>query len=131
MSTKGTIRSGDSKATGVGFHLYGDALDGMAGRDAVYLELTGVAFDATADGGHARITVTLPRSTAIELGLVAAPGTPERRSSREWLEHRDFSDAVVTDADGWDRGNLSASMAEPITRAEFEERLRRSTVVRT
>jgi len=50
-----------------------------------------------------------------------------RKPSTEWLKDREWAAYIIADPDGWDRRNLAASMAEPITLAEFRERLMRST----
>lgn len=47
------------------------------------------------------------------------------RTSSEWVE---LLDLMIVDPDGWDRGNLAESWAEPICIDEFKRRAGRSTV---
>ena len=53
------------------------------------------------------------------------PTTPQTRPSAEWCQ---ITGITVLDPDGWDRMNLEASWAEPITRAEFMRRCWTSTI---
>jgi hypothetical protein len=53
--------------------------------------------------------------------------TDIKKSSHEWFKDPRFEQIVIMDPDGWDRWNYEASMAEPITEAEFRNRVRRST----
>jgi hypothetical protein len=72
-----TIKHRARAATSPGFHLYDDVLDGFGKEDdepstPVYLRLVGVAvqLETLSDGG-ASVTITLPRRTAWELGLLS------------------------------------------------------------
>lgn len=49
--------------------------------------------------------------------------TVELKPSTEWLKDTEFERIIVVDPDGWDRSNLDASFAEPISRREFQMRL--------
>lgn len=51
------------------------------------------------------------------------------QSSVAWIKEPEYEGIVVVDPDGWDRENLEASVAEPITEAEFRRRLVASTCV--
>lgn len=87
MSTKGSIKARSRTADLPGFHLYDDVLDDLGARDddlepPVYLRLDGVAVrleTLTAEG--ATVTVTVPRETARELGLLPVQaGLPMRHN---------------------------------------------------
>jgi len=58
---------------------------------------------------------------------VASSPETTRKPSTAWLQDAQFAGVIVADPDGWDRRNLAASMAEPITLDEFKQRLARST----
>jgi hypothetical protein len=45
------------------------------------------------------------------------------RSSHDWLKEPEFKNLTILDHDGFDRANLDESMAELITRKEFDRRL--------
>ena len=64
MSTKVTIQHHSEPGGAAGFHLYKDVLDDDEGP--IYLELTGVEFEATPKN----VVVTIPRDWAKELGLI-------------------------------------------------------------
>jgi hypothetical protein len=66
MSTKGTLRHGDS------WHLYEDLLHNMLGEktEFVRLELRNIEFMASCHDGRGIIDLKLPRELAEELGLL-------------------------------------------------------------
>ena len=73
MSTKCTLKYGEDKDTGVGFHLYRDGFD--LDEKFVYLELEGVAFEAATSfklsgDGLGRVDIRIPDSVASQLGLI-------------------------------------------------------------
>jgi len=75
LSTKITLAHDHDPISGVGFSLYEDWLDECAGSDVVNLRLSGVAFEAAADGNGATVTVTIPRAIAERLGLLKPKAT--------------------------------------------------------
>ena len=71
MSTKSSIKWKEWSANGTGFHLYDDVLDSFENDDPpVYLRLDNVQVELETTHGGACITVTIPRATARELGLL-------------------------------------------------------------
>jgi hypothetical protein len=50
------------------------------------------------------------------------------RSSHDWLKDAAFQHIQILNPDGWDRANYDASMAELITREEFNRRVSMSTI---
>lgn len=74
MSSKVTLKWQDQTETTPGFQVYEDVLDTF-GDDSklapIYLTLDGVDVELeTTRKGKARVTVELPRETAIQLGLI-------------------------------------------------------------
>ena len=51
----------------------------------------------------------------------------ELKTSEEWKEEL-YPNIIILDPDGWDRKNFYQSWNEPITKKEFERRLRESTI---
>jgi hypothetical protein len=49
------------------------------------------------------------------------------KTAHEWLNTDPYKGITILDPDGWDRKNLDASWAEPITQNEFDYRLSIST----
>jgi hypothetical protein len=74
MNTRVSIKYRDRTANQPGFELYDDVLDipvEDGDETPVYLQLDGVAAQMeTMQGGNACVTITLPRKTARELGLL-------------------------------------------------------------
>lgn len=55
----------------------------------------------------------------------------ETRTSAEWMKHPEFTGTTILSPDGWNQANYEYSFnREPITRAEFIERLLGSTISR-
>lgn len=93
MSTKATIKWREQTAELPGFHLYDDVLDEFAGKEdrepPVYLRLDGVEVSLqTLSGGGASLTVSLPRSTARELGLLPTVGDSSAPSASNVGKHK-------------------------------------------
>lgn len=80
MSTKVTIKNRLRTGTSPGYHLYDDVLDSLGESDdgqqaPIYLRLDGVQVElATLADGGASVTITLPRETAVDLGLLSLAG---------------------------------------------------------
>lgn len=53
----------------------------------------------------------------------------ELKTSEEWKEEL-CPNIIILDPDGWDRKNFYQSWNEPITKEEFERRLRESAIYR-
>ena len=51
----------------------------------------------------------------------------ELKTSEEWKKEL-YPNTIILDPDGWDRKNFYQSWDEPITKEEFERRLRESTI---
>lgn len=81
MSTKSPIKGRQRTAVQPGFELYGDCIEEMfldAGdpEPPVYLCLDGLPTELeTLPSGGARVTVTIPREMAREMGLLPAEKT--------------------------------------------------------
>jgi hypothetical protein len=52
----------------------------------------------------------------------------KKKSTHSWMQDLQYRGLIICDPDGWDRKNLEVSMSEPITREEFERRVRLSTI---
>lgn len=73
MSSKVALSWQERTENTPGFHVYEDVLDTFGDEDAiapVYLTLDGVELEMFTSNGKACVTITLPRDTAIKLGLV-------------------------------------------------------------
>lgn len=70
MSTKAPLKSGTDPKSGCSFELYDDWLDECAGADVVHLRLNGVPFQTSAEPSRLAMTLKIPRSLAVQLGLL-------------------------------------------------------------
>lgn len=80
VSTKSSIKWKDNTDDSPGYHLYEDVFDYFEkGDPPVYLRLDGVAVEISAPfGAGASVTVTIPRATARELGLLPADNADQK-----------------------------------------------------
>ncbi len=51
-----------------------------------------------------------------------------KKSSNNWFKEPEYSNLLIINYHGWDRGNLQTSLLEPITREEFNRRVNLSTI---
>lgn len=75
MSTKSSIKWNRAEGDKPGYHLYTDVMDSFdhGEEPPVYLELNGVAVELFTTEGGAHVTVTIPHSIAVALGLLPSP----------------------------------------------------------
>lgn len=75
MSTKNSIKWNRAEGDKPGYHLYTDVMDSFEHGEEppVYLQLNGVPVELFTTEGGACVTVTIPHSIAVALGLLPTP----------------------------------------------------------